>query len=131
MTVIQQGRQRALHGLHRLDTLRQFINMSLGNALDAGAGALAVMPQADQLGDFGHGETEVAPTLDELQAAHIGLGVLAVAAVGARHPGQQTERFIVAHHLGRHGGEARRLSDGDRPLHVGQRWRDDLHAATA
>ena len=45
---------------------------------------------------------------------------------GARHLAQQAQRFIVAHHLGRHARGARRLADADRAA-GGRR----AHAATS
>jgi len=51
--------------------------MFLGDALDAGAGALAVVPQAHQFGDLGHRKAQITPALDELQGAHVGFAVLA------------------------------------------------------
>lgn len=55
--VIEQDDQRALHGLHGFYALRQVIHMTLGNAFDAGAGALAVVPKVNQFRNFSHGKS--------------------------------------------------------------------------
>ena len=54
MAAIDQLRQRAFHRLHVGDPLGQLVQMLLGDALDAGTGAAAVVPEADQLGDLVH-----------------------------------------------------------------------------
>ena len=115
MAALHQRLQRALHGLHGGDAFGQVVDVGLGDALDLAAGAGLVLPQAHQLADFLHREAQAARAADETQRVHVGLGVLAVAAVGAAHLRQQAERFVVAHHARRHTGAARGLADGDRP----------------
>ena len=83
--------QRALHFLQCGNALRQLVGMFLRDAFDAGTGASPVVPQADQLGDLGHGKTEVAGAFDEAQHVHLGLAVLTVAAVGATYLAQHAE----------------------------------------
>ncbi|MCY1238150.1 hypothetical protein D9M72_508730 [compost metagenome] len=109
---MHEVRERAAHRLHVGDALLQFTEVLLGDALDARAGAAAVVPQADQFGDFFHREPQVARALDEAQRVDVGVVVLAVAALGARHRGQQAQAFVVAHHARRHARQPRGLADG-------------------
>ena len=98
--MLQQVLQRALHRLHGIDARRQFVHVLLRDVFDLRAGAIAVAPQVHEFGNLGHREAQIARALDETQRVHVGLGVLTVATVGAVHLPQQTERFIVAQHLG-------------------------------
>ena len=74
--------------------------MFAGHFFDAGAAALPVVPEADEFGDGVEAKTHVARAADEAQRVHVVFAVLAVIAAGARHFAQQTQRFVVAQHLG-------------------------------
>lgn len=87
----EQGFQAALHGLQRFDALAKRLLVLLGDALDAGAAALSVVPQADQLGDVNQAETHVAGAADEAQGVHVGQAVLAVIALGAVYRTEHAE----------------------------------------
>ncbi|MCY1382347.1 hypothetical protein D9M69_703630 [compost metagenome] len=54
-----------------------------GQGFDVGAGALAILPQGQQLADFGQGKAQVARAFDEGQAVQVLRAVQAVAAVAA------------------------------------------------
>ena len=86
-------------GLSR-DVMVEVQAVALGDELDLGAAAPAVVPQAHQLGDGVQAEAHVARTPDEAQRVHVGLAVLAVVAVGPGYGTQQTQCFVVAQHLG-------------------------------
>ena len=74
--------------------------MSLSDAFHVSAGAAAVLPEFQQLGDLGHAETQIARTAYETQRVHFLVAVAPVTRVGARHRRQQAERLVVPHHLG-------------------------------
>src|SRR5687768_477609 len=83
VAAMNQVIQGLLHRLHRRNAPGQIFGMLLRDLAHLGAGAPAVLPQANQLADLLHREAEVARALDEAQRVHFGLAVLAVAAVGA------------------------------------------------
>ena len=51
-----------------------------------------------------------------IQGVHVGLGVLAVAGVGARHAVEQTVGLVVAHLARRYPGAPGGLADGHGPI---------------
>ena len=61
------------------------IHVALGNAFDAGTGTLAVVPKVNKFCNFSHRKPQFPTAFDELQGAHVCLGVLAIAAIGPRH----------------------------------------------
>ena len=90
--------QAALHGLHGGDAFVELVDVCLGNVLDLGAGPQFVAPQGQELADFFYRKAQIAAAADKAQGVHIVGGVLAVAAVGAGHFGEQPPRLVMAHH---------------------------------
>ncbi|MNT32179.1 hypothetical protein D3C72_1680450 [compost metagenome] len=73
--------------------------MLAGQGLDVGTGALAVLPQGQQAGDFFQGKPQVPRALDEGQLVQVFLLVQAIAAVAAQGRLEQADRLVVADHL--------------------------------
>jgi hypothetical protein len=108
---VRQVLQRALHRFHLGHALFEVGHVRERDAFHVGAGAAAVLPQLEQLGDLGHAEAEVAGAADEAQRVDLALAVLAVAGLGAPDLRQEAQRFVVADHLGRHAGACGGLAD--------------------
>ncbi|MNV79341.1 hypothetical protein D3C71_1728870 [compost metagenome] len=85
--------------------------MLRGQRFHIGAGALAVLPQGQQLADLFEGKAQVAGALDEGQAVQVFRLVQAVAAVAARGGLEQADGLVVTDHLGAEPAAAGGLAD--------------------
>src|SRR5690606_1758904 len=83
-----------------LDLAVQLGDMGTGQRLDVGAGALAVLPEGQQLADFLQRKTQVTGALDKGQAVQVSGVVAAVTIVATPGRHQQADGFVVTDHLG-------------------------------
>lgn len=118
--------QRVGHLPHAFDALFQVDDVLLGQALDVGTVPRRIVPQAQQVGDFGHLEAEVARAADEAQAVDVRLRVRPVARLGAIRRRDQADLLVVADHLRRNAGRLGGLTD----VHVMLLQRDAAGAST-
>ena len=82
MTVVDQVRQRGLHGLELLKLGVEFLEVGLRQGLDLPAGTPLVLPQAQQLANLLDREPQITRLADEPQRADFLVGVLAVTRLG-------------------------------------------------
>ncbi|MNL58390.1 hypothetical protein D3C87_1820200 [compost metagenome] len=103
---VDEHGQGMSHVLQALDLLFQSVDVALGHALDLGALAGFVAPEAEKVADLGDREPQVAGAPDEAQ--HIGVGVRIVAVAGRLAVSSRNEAglLVIADHLG---GNARGL----------------------
>src|SRR5450830_1498881 len=81
VAVLHQVLQGVAQAGQFLDLAAQRLDMLTGQGLDVGTGALAVLPEGQQLADLLQGETQVPGTLDKGQGVQILRTVHTVAAV--------------------------------------------------
>src|SRR5690606_33122143 len=77
---------------------------------DLGAGALAVIPQPQQYLDLLHRKAERPAALDEAQSVQVLVGVDAVAGKGAARWRDQSDRLVMADHLGADTAQSRGIA---------------------
>ncbi|MCY1172786.1 hypothetical protein D9M73_129300 [compost metagenome] len=85
--------------------------MLTGQSLHIGAGALAVLPEGQQLADFFQGKPQVPRALDERQRVQIVIAIHPVTAVGAMGRLEQADGFVITDHLCAQATVAGRLAD--------------------
>src|SRR2546425_1114239 len=109
-----QPLQRALHALEVTDSLLDDLDLLSGFPLDGVAGGAVSDAQPEQLLDLLQRETELLGVLDEAEAGHRVVGVLAVSSRSAPGGRKQAAPLVIADRLDVHVGRVRDLTDGQR-----------------
>ena len=86
VAALGEARQRVAHLLQLVQRGVELGDMPLREALDLGAAARAVVPQAQQLADAGDRKAQIAAATDEAQPVQVGIGVQPVAGEAADAP---------------------------------------------
>lgn len=96
----------------------ELLDMREGDSTHLGVAAALVVPEPQQRRDTTDREAEIARAAHEAQPVHIGLGVLAVAALGPHGAWHQPDRLVIADHFRRDARGFRSLADvhGNVPL---------------
>src|SRR5438128_7140626 len=109
-----QTLQRALHALEIADPLLDDVDLLSGFPLDGTAGGPVADAQPEQLLDLLQRETELLGVLDEAQARHRVIGVLAISSGSAPRRRKEAAPFVIADRLDVHVGRVRDLTNGQR-----------------
>src|SRR3989454_11850536 len=109
-----QPLQRALHALEVTDPLLDDLDLLSGFPLDDVAGRAVSDPQGEQLLDLLQRETELLGVLDEPEARHRVVGVLAIPCWSAARSRKQATPLVITDRLDVHVGRVRDLTDGQR-----------------
>src|SRR5919106_1940051 len=115
MAMARQMFQRVGHGLELRDFALELVEMPVGYLLHRCARARAVLPEAEQLVDVGHRETEGAGALDKAQDMDVVVAVHPIVRQRAPDLGQQADGFVVANHLRRDAAFPARPSNVPQP----------------
>src|SRR2546425_6879784 len=107
-----QTLQRALHALEIADPLLDDLDLLSGFPLDGIAGGPAPHAQPEQLLDLLQRETELLGVLDEAQARHRVVSVLAVARRGTLRRRKEAPPLVIADRLDVHVSRVRDLKIG-------------------
>src|SRR5438445_455938 len=110
----RQSLQRALHALEIPDPLLDDVDLLSGFPLDGIAGSTVADAQPEQLLDLLQRETELLGVLDEAQARHRVIGVLAISSGSAPRRRKEAAPFVIADRLDVHVGRVRDLTNGQR-----------------
>jgi len=105
---------RALHALERTDPLLDDLDLVSGFPLDGIAGRAVPDAQPEQFLDLLQRETELLGVLDEAQARHRVIGVLAISSGWAPRGRKEATPLVIADRLDVHVGRVRDLTNGQR-----------------
>ena len=105
---------RALHALERTDPLLDDLDLVSGFPLDGIAGRAVPDAQPEQLLNLLQRETELLGVLDEAEARHRVVGVLAVTGSCTLRCRKEAPSLVIADRLDVHVGCGRNLTDGQR-----------------
>src|SRR2546422_674826 len=109
-----QPLQCAPHALEIADPLLDDFNLVSGFPLDDIAGGAVPDAQPEQLLDLLQRETELLGVLDEAEARHRVVGVLAITSRSAPWGREEAPPLVIADRLDVHVGRVRDLADGQR-----------------
>src|SRR5437763_4761282 len=109
-----QPLQRALHALEVTDPLLDDLDLLSGFSLDDIAGSAVSDPQGEQLLDLLQREAELLGVLDEAEARHRVVGVLAIPGRSAARGRKQATPLVITDRLDVHVGRVGDLTDGQR-----------------
>src|SRR5205807_7454649 len=109
-----QTLQRALHALEIADPLLDDVDLLSGFPLDGIAGGAVPDAQPEQLLDLLQRETELLSVLDEAQARHRVIGVLAISSRSAPRRRKEAAPLVIADRLDVHVGRVRDLTNAQR-----------------
>src|SRR5216684_3679294 len=107
-----QPLQRALHALKVADLLLDDFDLLSGFPLDGVTCRSVPDPQPEQLLDLPQRETEFLGVLDEAEARHRLVGVLAIPGRSAARSRKKSPPLVIADRLDVHVGRFRDLTDG-------------------
>ena len=100
LAVLDQILQRVAQAGQFGNLLIQRINMLVRQCLHIAAGALAVLPEGQQLADFFQRKPKVTRAFDKRQGVQVVVAVKAVAAVTATGGFEQADGLVITNHLG-------------------------------
>src|SRR3989475_3521703 len=109
-----QTLQRALHALEIADPLLDDVDLLSGFPLDGIACRAMPDAQPEQLLDLLQRETELLGVLDEAEAGHRVIGVLAITSRSAPRGRKEATPLVIADRLDVHVGRVRDLTNGQR-----------------